>query len=90
MRGELIDLDAGEAVPAKARLEGLLEEVSGVADELGLSGYLDVLTEPTAAERYAEELEAGAGVEEVWPNAVERTRASVREWLSVREEERTG
>jgi len=70
MRGELIDLDAGESVPAGARLEALLDEVSAVASELGLTGYLDVLAEPTAAERYAEELEAGASVEEVWPHAV--------------------
>jgi hypothetical protein len=42
---------------------------------------------PTAAERYAADLVAGAGVEEVWPHAVERTRESVMEWLAVREEE---
>jgi glutamate---cysteine ligase / carboxylate-amine ligase len=87
MRGELIDLDAGRALPAQARLEGLLDEVSAVAAELGLAGYLAPLAEPTAAERYAAELEAGATVEEVWPHAVERTRASVREWLAVRGEE---
>jgi carboxylate-amine ligase len=90
MRGELIDFAAGESVPAKARLETLLDEVAPIAAELGLSGYLDVLAQPTAAERYSDELEAGASVEEVWPHAVERTRESVREWLSVREEERTG
>jgi glutamate---cysteine ligase / carboxylate-amine ligase len=90
MRGELIDLAAGEAVPAKARLEALMDEVSEMASELGIAGYLDVLAEPTASERYTEALEAGASVEEVWPDAVERTRASVREWLAVREEERTG
>ena len=42
--------------------------------------------EPSAAEVYGAELEAGATVEEVWPRAVERTRESVVEWLSVREE----
>jgi hypothetical protein len=67
-----------------------MDEVSEMASELGIAGYLDVLAEPTASERYTEALEAGASVEEVWPDAVERTRASVREWLAVREEERTG
>jgi carboxylate-amine ligase len=87
MTGELIDLDAGRAVPARDRIETLLGEVSGVAAELGIAPHLSVLTEPTAAERYAAELEAGASVEDVWPHPVERTRDSVIEWLAVREEE---
>jgi carboxylate-amine ligase len=87
MTGELIDLDAGRAVPARDRIETLLGEVSAVAAELGIAPHLSVLTEPTAAERYAAELEAGASVEEVWPHPVERTRDSVIEWLAVREEE---
>ena len=86
MTGELIDLDAGVAVPAKARLEALVEEVSDVAADLGIAPYLEPLSEPSAAEVYGAELEAGASVEEVWPRAVERTRESVVEWLSVREE----
>jgi glutamate---cysteine ligase / carboxylate-amine ligase len=87
MTGELIDLDAGRSVPARVRLEALIEEVSGVAADLGIAPHLGVLTEPTAAQRYAAELEAGAGLEDVWPHAVARTRESVMEWLSVREEE---
>jgi carboxylate-amine ligase len=90
MSGELIDLDAGRALPARARLEALVEEVSEVAAELGIDSHLGALAEPTAAERYADELRAGASVEEVWPHAVDRTRDSVHEWLAVREEERTG
>jgi carboxylate-amine ligase len=86
MRGELIDLDAGVAVPARARLEALVDDVSDVATELGIAPYLAPLSEPSAAEVYAAELEAGATVEEVWPRAVGRTRESVEEWLSVREE----
>ncbi len=86
MTGELIDLDAGVAVPARARLEALVDEVADVASEIGIAPYLAPLSEPTAAESYAAELEAGATVEDVWPRAVERTRESVVEWLSVREE----
>jgi carboxylate-amine ligase len=86
MTGELIDLDAGMAVPARARLEALVDEVSDIASELGIAPYLAPLSEPSAAEAYGAELEAGATVEEVWPRAVERTRESVVEWLSVREE----
>jgi hypothetical protein len=86
MTGELIDLDAGVAVPARARLEALVDEVSDVAAELGIAPYLAALAAPSAAEAYAAELEAGATVEEVWPRAVARTRESVVEWLSVREE----
>jgi glutamate---cysteine ligase / carboxylate-amine ligase len=86
MTAELIDLDAGVAVPARARLEALVEEVGEVAADLGIARYLRPLSEPTAAEVYGAELEAGATVEEVWPRAVARTRESVVEWLSVREE----
>jgi carboxylate-amine ligase len=86
MTGELIDLDAGVAVPARARLEALVDEVGDVASDLGIAPYLDALSGPTAAEVYGAELEAGATVEQIWPRAVERTRESVGEWLSVREE----
>ena len=86
MTGELIDLDAGVAVPARARLDALVDEVGEVAADLGIAPFLGVLSEPTAAEVYGAELEAGASVEDVWPRAVERTRESVVEWLSVREE----
>ncbi|HEY2868405.1 MAG TPA: YbdK family carboxylate-amine ligase [Gaiellales bacterium] len=86
MTGELIDLDAGVSVPARARLEALVDKVSDVAADLGIAPYLAPLSELSAAEIYGAELEAGATVEEVWPQAVERTRESVGEWLSVREE----
>jgi len=86
MTAELIDLDAGVAVPARARLDALVDEVGEVAGDLGIAQYLRTLSEPTAAEVYGAELEAGATVGEVWPRAVERTRESVVEWVSVREE----
>ena len=40
MSGELIDLDAGRSMPARERLEGLVEEVSEVAGELGITPHL--------------------------------------------------
>src|SRR6185312_15859474 len=46
MTGELIDLDAGMAVPARARLEALVDEVSDIASELGIAPYLAPLSEP--------------------------------------------
>jgi gamma-glutamyl:cysteine ligase YbdK (ATP-grasp superfamily) len=87
LRGELIDLDAGRSVPARDRLEALIEQVADVAADLGIAPHLRVLLGPTAAERYASELEEGSTVHEVWPHAVQRTRDSVLEWLAVREEE---
>ncbi|HEY3764982.1 MAG TPA: YbdK family carboxylate-amine ligase [Gaiellales bacterium] len=87
MRGELIDFDAGRSIPARDRLAGLIEEASPTADRLGITPHLGVLLDATAAERYSSQLAEGATVHEVWPQAVERTRDSVMEWLSVREEE---
>ena len=88
MSGELIDLDSGAVMPAKARIEALVEEVSEIASELGIAPYLEALREPTAAEVYAARLEEGESVREVWPQVVARTRESVVEWLAVREGER--
>jgi carboxylate-amine ligase len=87
MAGELIDLDSGAVMPARARLEALVEQVSDVAAELGIAPHLEPLREPTAAEVYTARLEEGETVREVWPHAVARTRESVVEWLAVREGE---
>ena len=87
MTGELIDLESGSTVPARARLEALVDEVAETAGELGITPSLAALHEPTAADGYVAELEAGASVRDVWPQAVARTRDSVVEWLAVREGE---
>ena len=73
-------------MPARARIEALVEEVSEVASELGIAPYLEPLARPTAAELYVARLEEGETVRDVWPHAVARTRESVVEWLAVREE----
>jgi carboxylate-amine ligase len=85
MNGELIDLDVGCSVPARARLDALLDEVSPIAQELGIEPHLDPLRGANAAQRYVAELEAGAAPEELWPQVVARTHESAAEWLSVRE-----
>jgi hypothetical protein len=87
MAGELIDLDSGVVMPARARIDALIEEVSEVASELGIAPYLRALREPTAAEVYSARLEEGESVREVWPQVVARTRESVVEWMAVREGE---
>src|SRR5205807_401009 len=50
LAGELIDLDRGEAIPARARLEQLVEWVQPVAEELGAASWL-AIPERNAAER---------------------------------------
>jgi glutamate---cysteine ligase / carboxylate-amine ligase len=85
MDGELIDLDAGRSVPARARIDALLEDVAEVARELGIEPYLRPLEGRNAAQRYVTELEAGANPRELWPGVVARTHESAREWLAVRQ-----
>jgi glutamate---cysteine ligase / carboxylate-amine ligase len=85
MSGELIDLEARRVVPARARIDALLDEVGDTARDLGIWPYLRPLEDDSAAQRYAGEIEAGASLEEVWQHVVERTRQSAAEWLSVRE-----
>src|SRR4029079_13292797 len=42
LSGELIDFASAQSVPARARLERLLEWVRPVADELGAAGWLRI------------------------------------------------
>jgi hypothetical protein len=85
MAGELNDLDSGTVMPARARIDALVEEVSEIAGELGIAPHLAALREPSAAEVYVARLSEGESVREVWPHAVARTRESAAEWLAVRE-----
>jgi len=84
MNGELIDFDEGRAIPARARLDALLEEVGEVASELGIAPYLAPLEGENAAQRYVARLADGASPQELWPGVVERTERSAAEWLAVR------
>ena len=65
LSGELIDFERGEAVPARARLESLLEWVLPVAEEIGAAPWL-AIPERNAAERQLARYEEGAGLGEIY------------------------
>ena len=72
LSGELIDFDRGESIPARRRLEELLEWVQPAAEEIGAAPYLAV-PEQNAAERQIERFEAGASLEEIYAEQVRAT-----------------
>jgi carboxylate-amine ligase len=74
LSGELIDLERGETVPARARLEALLEWVAPVAEEIGAAPYLGI-PERNAAERQIARFEEGATLEQIY---AEQVRAAER------------
>jgi carboxylate-amine ligase len=69
LAGELIDFDRGEPVPARARLEQLVEWVRPVADELGAAEWL-AIPERNAAERQIARHEEGASDREIFEEQV--------------------
>src|SRR5918992_5732266 len=72
LSGELLDFERGEPIPARQRLEELIEWVLPVAEELGAAPYLAV-PERNAAERQRERLEDGASLEEIYAEQVRAT-----------------
>jgi len=68
MSGELLDFERGEPIPARARLEQLLEWVQPVADEIGAAPFL-TFPEQNAAERQIAQFEEGATIEEIYAEA---------------------
>ncbi len=70
--GELLDFARGEAVPARQRIEELMEWVQPVAEEIGAAQYLSV-PEQNAAERQIERFEDGASLEEIYAEQVRAT-----------------
>ena len=68
--GELIDFDRGEPVPARARLERLIEWVLPVAEETGAAPFLAVPL-ANAAERQRALLEGGASLAEIYAEQVQ-------------------
>jgi carboxylate-amine ligase len=74
LSGELIDFERGEAIPARARIEQLVEWVASVADEIGASQFLAVPAQ-NAAERQKARLEEGASLAEIY---AEQVRAGER------------
>jgi carboxylate-amine ligase len=70
--GELLDFDRGEPIPARQRLEELIEWVLPVAEEIGAAPYLAV-PERNPAERQIERFEEGATLEQIYAEQVRTT-----------------
>ena len=69
LAGELIDLDRGVVVPARARIEQLLEWVAPAAEEIGAAPFL-AMPAANAAERQIARLAEGASFEEIYAEQV--------------------
>jgi glutamate---cysteine ligase / carboxylate-amine ligase len=69
LSGELLDFDRGEPIPARARLETLVEWVQPVADEIGAAPYLAVPAQ-TASDRQIAQAEEGMTLEEIFAEQV--------------------
>jgi glutamate---cysteine ligase / carboxylate-amine ligase len=67
--GDFIDLESGELVEKRRRIEQLIEWVQPVADEIGAAPYLAVPT-ANAAERQIARYEDGATLEEIYAEQV--------------------
>ena len=72
LAGELIDFARGEPIPARQRIEELVEWVQPAAEEIGASPFLAV-PEQNAAERQIERFEQGASLEEIYAEQVRAT-----------------
>jgi carboxylate-amine ligase len=69
LSGDFLDLQRGDVLPTRARLERLLEWIGPVADEIGAAPYLG-LPEKNAAERQIARFEDGASLEEIYAEQV--------------------
>jgi carboxylate-amine ligase len=69
LSGELIDLRSGDVLPARARIEQLVQWTMPVAEELGVASFLTVPT-ATPAERQIAKHEAGQSMEEIYAEEV--------------------
>jgi carboxylate-amine ligase len=72
--GEFIDLETGELVDKRKRIEQLIEWVQPVADEIGAAPFLAVPA-ANAAERQIARYEEGATLEEIYAEQVPRKAA---------------
>src|SRR6266508_3404283 len=72
----LIDFERGEVVPARARIEALIEWVLPVAEEIGAAGYLRV-PDANASERQYARLEELGSHRDVFAELVRRPRERV-------------
>jgi carboxylate-amine ligase len=69
LTGSLIDLERGEPLPARARLEQLLDWVAPVAEETGAARFLTVPA-ANAAERQIARWQEGASLEQIYGEQV--------------------
>src|SRR5262245_10041592 len=74
LSGELIDLERGDAVPARARIERLVDWVLPVADEIGATPWLRI-PDRNAAERQIARRAEGASLEQIYAEQVGATEA---------------
>ena len=72
LSGELLDFARGEPIPARRRLEELVEWVLPAAEAIGAAPYLSV-PEQNAAERQIERFEEGASLEEIYAEQIQVT-----------------
>jgi carboxylate-amine ligase len=72
LSGELLDFRRGAPIPARQRLEELLEWVQPAAEEIGAAPYL-AIPERNAAERQIERFEEGATLEQIYAEQVRTT-----------------
>ena len=70
--GELIDFERGEPIPARQRIEELIEWALPAAEEIGAAPYL-AIPERNAAERQIERFEEGATLERIYAEQVRAT-----------------
>ena len=70
--GKLLDFERGQPIPARQRLEELIEWVLPVAEEIGAAPYL-AIPDRNAAERQIERHEEGASLEEIYAEQVKAT-----------------
>ena len=75
LSGELIDFLRGEPLPARARLEQLVDWVRPVAEELGAAQWLAV-PERNSAERQIARHEEGATMEQIFAEQIEPERVA--------------
>jgi glutamate---cysteine ligase / carboxylate-amine ligase len=60
LSGELIDFQSGDSIPARARLEQLVEWVQPIAEEIGSASYLAIPEANSAERQYARLEELGS------------------------------
>jgi carboxylate-amine ligase len=69
LSGELLDFERGEPIPARQRLEELVEWALPAAQEIGAAPYL-AIPERNAAERQIERFEEGVTLERIYAEQV--------------------